>query len=256
MAEGTLFIFDPVKREVIYAEEKFPEVSYDVHVWRDAQFEIGIDKDIYGTIDGKLFRIDSWSKKVTVLRESDALGLAQDRLGNLYFWSGADLWKYEMYTEPGHLVTFVGHEGEPIEKQVVADGKRVTEPETPVLKGHIFDGWYLDAERTIAYDFSTPVVSELTLYAKFRLIVVSDIVQLIGQFAGEGEFANHGAATSLKAQLNAAAQFEEQGDREKIVKHMNKFVAFLDHQRDKERITVRAYHPIREKAEELIEKWE
>ncbi len=256
MAEGTLFIFDPVKRKVIYSEEKFPEVNYDVHVWRDAQFVIGKDKNVYGTINGKLFCIDSWSKKITILRESEALGLAQDRIGNLYFWSGSDLWKYEMFTEPGHLVTFESYEGEPIGKQIVADGKLVIEPETPILKGHIFDGWYLDADRNIAYNFSTPVVGDVTLYAKWHPIAVSDIVLLIDQFAEEGEFANHGAATSLKAHLNAAAQLETQGAGEKVVKQMNDFIAFLELQRDKERITSRAYLPIIERAKALIEKWQ
>ncbi|MDQ0338561.1 WD40 repeat protein [Caldalkalibacillus uzonensis] len=93
MAEGTLFIFDPEERKVVYSDEKFT-LDYDRHVWRDAFLEIGRDGNVYGTIRGRFFKIDAQSKEVTVLKGSGASRIAQDDFGNFYFADGGDLWKY------------------------------------------------------------------------------------------------------------------------------------------------------------------
>jgi hypothetical protein len=91
MAMGTLFIFDPVSRKVIYSEDKFPEASGS---WRDASLVAGKDGQVYGTIAGKFFKIDPATKQTTVLRDGDAMLLAGDELGNLYFVHQNDLWRY------------------------------------------------------------------------------------------------------------------------------------------------------------------
>lgn len=41
----------------------------------------------------------------------------------------------------------------------------VSIPRTPSKMGHIFTGWYLDENCTVAFDFSTPITEELNLYA-------------------------------------------------------------------------------------------
>jgi len=43
----------------------------------------------------------------------------------------------------------------------------VTIPAKPTRGCDIFDGWYTDEDLTIPYDFSTPVTSDLELYAKW-----------------------------------------------------------------------------------------
>ena len=54
------------------------------------------------------------------------------------------------------------------DSQRVKEGKMATEPEDkPQLKGYAFGGWYTDEACTEAYDFSTPVTADLTLYAKW-----------------------------------------------------------------------------------------
>lgn len=47
-----------------------------------------------------------------------------------------------------------------------ADGKLV-KPADPTRDGYTFGGWYTDEACTQAYDFSTPVTADLTLYAKW-----------------------------------------------------------------------------------------
>ncbi|MFA6624676.1 MAG: InlB B-repeat-containing protein [Bacilli bacterium] len=49
----------------------------------------------------------------------------------------------------------------------VKKGETVTKPEDPLRTSYTFDGWYTDAALTAAFDFTTPVVSNLTLTAKW-----------------------------------------------------------------------------------------
>ena len=53
--------------------------------------------------------------------------------------------------------------------QTVADGGKATQPSTnPTAgSGFAFGGWYTTSDCTAAYDFSTPVTSDITLYAKW-----------------------------------------------------------------------------------------
>lgn len=98
-AQGTLFIYDPETGEVIYREEKFPNLHY---LTGGVDLEIGLDGHIYGTAGGKFFKIDPADKKVTILRDSNSHFLAQDRMGNLYFKNGPSapygntLWRYTL----------------------------------------------------------------------------------------------------------------------------------------------------------------
>ena len=49
----------------------------------------------------------------------------------------------------------------------VNGGATVTEPTDPTRSGYQFAGWYSDSELTTLYNFSSPVVSNVTLYAKW-----------------------------------------------------------------------------------------
>lgn len=61
-----------------------------------------------------------------------------------------------------------GKDADMPDSQRVKEGKTATEPATkPQLKGYTFGGWYTDEACTQAYDFSTPVTTDLTLYAKW-----------------------------------------------------------------------------------------
>lgn len=54
------------------------------------------------------------------------------------------------------------------DSQRVKEGKTAAEPSTkPQCKGYTFGGWFTDAACTKAYDFSSPVTADMTLYAKW-----------------------------------------------------------------------------------------
>ena len=71
-------------------------------------------------------------------------------------------------TKSSYTVTFNmnGH-GDAIEPVKVTEGNTVAAPTAPIAEGWIFGGWYTDEACTTAYDFTTPVTADITLYAKW-----------------------------------------------------------------------------------------
>ncbi len=69
---------------------------------------------------------------------------------------------------PTRKVTFDanGHGTAPA-AQTVEAGKAAAKPADPAETGWIFDGWYTEAACTNAFDFSTPITDDITLYAKW-----------------------------------------------------------------------------------------
>ena len=57
--------------------------------------------------------------------------------------------------------------GSEIAPQEVKEGDTVIEPEKPAKEGYLFSEWYLDETYSEKYDFSLPVMSSFTLYAKW-----------------------------------------------------------------------------------------
>lgn len=90
MANGVLFIFNPVEKQIIYSEEKFPEAANN---WREARLEVGTDGNVYGVIAGKFFKVDASTKTHTVLA-TQVNRFAQDDFGNFYLSNGNILYKY------------------------------------------------------------------------------------------------------------------------------------------------------------------
>lgn len=62
-------------------------------------------------------------------------------------------------------VVFESNGGSEVAPQGVEPGGLVVEPQDPTKDGYTFAGWYSDETLTTEYDFSTPVTSDLTLYA-------------------------------------------------------------------------------------------
>ena len=83
----------------------------------------------------------------------------------------------EKPTEPGvttYTVTFESNGGSKVEAQIVEAGMVAIEPTAPVLEGYSFVGWYSDEALTVAYDFSQPVASDLTLYACWEVDTITE----------------------------------------------------------------------------------
>ena len=68
-----------------------------------------------------------------------------------------------------YTVTFASNGGSKIQNQVILDGNTVSKPADPYKMGYRFAGWFTTAgfNPDSEYDFTTPVKSNLTLYAKW-----------------------------------------------------------------------------------------
>ena len=67
-----------------------------------------------------------------------------------------------------YIVRFATNGGGAIDYVKVEDGDYILEPDEPTREGKIFDGWYVDEELTLRWDFDVDVVVEdITLYAKW-----------------------------------------------------------------------------------------
>ena len=74
---------------------------------------------------------------------------------------------YAKWTINSYSVTFNSNDGSDIDSQTVDYGDTVAEPTAPTKNGYTFAGWYSDEGLVSAYDFSTTVTSDITLYAKW-----------------------------------------------------------------------------------------
>ena len=64
------------------------------------------------------------------------------------------------------MVTFDSDGGSNVSTQEVEAGNKATKPSDPVKDGFTFDGW-LDNNGN-AFDFNTPIMSNITLYANWK----------------------------------------------------------------------------------------
>ena len=73
-------------------------------------------------------------------------------------------------TPKKYTVSFETGDGSPVDDQIVEENDKAVQPQDPTREGYTFEGWYLDEDCTIPYDFSTPVTGDITLYAKWTKV--------------------------------------------------------------------------------------
>ena len=80
-----------------------------------------------------------------------------------------DLSLYARWNKKKYTVSFV-LEGKDIPSQEVEFDSQAVEPTIETKEGFEFDGWYTDPGFTSKFDFSSPIKSKLTLYARWNKI--------------------------------------------------------------------------------------
>ncbi len=78
------------------------------------------------------------------------------------------------------LVRFESNGGSKVEGKAVAKNGSISQPAEPVKEAYKFMGWYTDKELTKAYDFSSVVTRDMTLYAMWEDIEFFQIKLWIG----------------------------------------------------------------------------
>ncbi|MBY0203736.1 MULTISPECIES: S-layer homology domain-containing protein [Paenibacillus] len=116
--------------------------------------------------------------------------------------NGADVTLYAQWVNGNSDVTFVTNGGTPILSQSVGHNLMATEPSPPSKAGYKFLGWYTDIELTQAYDFQSPVTSNLTLYAKWQ----SENATLSSLNVGQGTLEPGFSSTELDYQVEVAPE--------------------------------------------------
>ena len=81
----------------------------------------------------------------------------------------ADTTVYAGYSEDKSevVVKFETNGGSTVADQKLTKGSKAKKPANPTKKGYTFAGWFSDADCTQAFNFTTKVVSSMTLYAKW-----------------------------------------------------------------------------------------
>ena len=112
-----------------------------------------------------------------------------DASGNLYYINDSGT-LFKLGAVESWTVAFNSNGGSACDTKFVAtaDGKLV-KPADPTRDGYTFGGWFTDEACTQAYDFSTPVTADLTLYAKWTKDAVNP-----GGNGGSGTNGGNGGA--------------------------------------------------------------
>ena len=66
-------------------------------------------------------------------------------------------------------VTFNTDGGSSVAKQEVYVGDKATKPADPTKEEATFGGWFADADKTVEFDFNTPIMQATTIYAKWTV---------------------------------------------------------------------------------------
>lgn len=77
--------------------------------------------------------------------------------------------EYKSYMEDSVNVAFNSNGGSDVVSQSLEYGRMAAEPANPTRNSYSFLGWYTDEACTTEFDFNTPVTSDITLYAKWKL---------------------------------------------------------------------------------------
>ena len=77
---------------------------------------------------------------------------------------------YAKWTAKTWTITFLSDGGTEIDSQSVVNCNKAVKPDNPEKEGYTFEGWYSDTDTSIPYDFNSPVIADITLYAKWTQI--------------------------------------------------------------------------------------
>lgn len=87
--------------------------------------------------------------------------------------SATDELQLKVVRAPLYTVKFDTNGGSVVNEQKVYEGQKAAKPaEDPAYEGYEFAGWYSDSACKDAYDFDSEVTGDLTLYAKWKKLII------------------------------------------------------------------------------------
>ena len=143
-----------------------------------------LTEEAYGNCN-KYFTVVSTSEDSVTLRLSDSYVLdyeaaadSEEATTNQYYLTdwlwGASTFYINLKAEGSepdepaeYTVTYETNGGSAVKAETVEEGKTVTKPADPTKEGYKFDGWYADKDLKTAFDFTTAINEDTTVYAKW-----------------------------------------------------------------------------------------
>ncbi|MCL2555965.1 MAG: InlB B-repeat-containing protein [Firmicutes bacterium] len=77
----------------------------------------------------------------------------------------------------------------------IENGDTINAPSAPVKTGHIFGGWFLDAEFEMAKNFNDAITQSLVLFAKWTPMVFDIVFYDVGGGVFSGTHGNYNPVT-------------------------------------------------------------
>jgi len=81
----------------------------------------------------------------------------------------ADMTLYAQWTINKYTVTFDTNGGTAVAAATVNYGQKVSQPANPTRTGYTFNGWYTAKDGGSKYDFTKPVTTDMTMYARWTI---------------------------------------------------------------------------------------
>ena len=86
-----------------------------------------------------------------------------------------------------YTVTFNSKGGSAVKKQTIKEGEKANRPADPTKGGYKFVNWYTEDTYVNVYDFNTPVTSDITLYANWKLSTDSTLVSSLPYYSTQDD---------------------------------------------------------------------
>lgn len=169
---GSAYDFDtPVKGNITLTAKWLPR-TYSIDYVLGGGVNASSNPDSYNIKSGTIVLADPAREGFIFLGWYDAEQNG-NRVTEIKAGSTGRITLYARWQANTYTVDFVLNGGtmKSTEQIVIAGGTVAFEE--PTRENYLFMGWFTDAACTQRYDFSTPVTGDLTLYAKWRLSVIS-----------------------------------------------------------------------------------
>ncbi len=162
----------------------------------------------------------------TVINEGESFYLSDPVSGwNSWTMTYANGLAYDNYCAKGYATSMVGipfvvfdaQGGSTVATQAVEVGGFAEEPEDPTRAGYVFSGWFTDVACTQAFDFSTQVLDDITLWAKWEVDSQSGEVVPVGTSGDGGSKQVSDNASSHEVSLTTKGTLSSTGDGSLII---------------------------------------
>ena len=101
---------------------------------------------------------------------NNAVGTGRVVIKGIGGYTGTRVVPFEIVAPKYYQVSFNSNGGSTVKSEEVKEGNSAIIPAQHKKDGFDFVGWFVDRELTVAYDFSSEVTGDLTLYAKWEKI--------------------------------------------------------------------------------------